>query len=337
MVAAGSDVVAGVEIPGSCVEISVSGGGVKDWGVDDKMSVSFSDVVDSLVVVIGKAVDAVSVVSVGTSTGVVMEVRLGTAGVVSVRLVVLAVETESADVVIVADGTPDVVVVARLGATVGWPRVVDLVVTVGGLVPKVTRAVTGLMVDLSVTLGVTLVVTGTLRVVVRVMAVAVAVGVALAVDTSRVVTFSGNVVGLGAAKVEVDQDGGGVAAAVVDTSTLPVTGRVVPVISCMMTGLSVVTTSGGALVEAMVRGVSGAPGAGVTSFLVVVAAISAVEILGDDVVFAVVTVAAAEVAEVRSGFVVVTGRRGTSVVLVDVTAWMIVSEVTAGEDLTVGL
>lgn len=318
MVAAGTDVVVGVAISGSWVEISVSGGGVSDCDVDDIVSVSlvvrvFSDVVDSLVVVMGMAVDAVTVVNVGTGTEVVMVVRLGTAGVVSVRLVVLAVATDSADVAVVVDGTLDVVV-ARLGVTVGGPRVVDLVVTVEGLVAKVTRAVTGLMVDLSVTLGVTLVVTGTLgvvlRIVVRVMVVAVAVGVALAVDTSRVVTFSGNVVGLGVVKVEVDQDGGGVDVALVDTSTLPVTGRIVSVIGCMMTGLSVVTTSGGALVEAMVRGVSGAPGTGggVTSFLVVVAAMSAVEILGDVVLFVVVTVAAAEVAKVRSGFVVVTER-----------------------------
>lgn len=239
--------------------------------------------------------------------------------VVLARLVVLAVAVVSADVAVVVDGTPDVVVVVvvvGLGVTVGGPRLVDLVVTVGGLVAMVTLAVTGLIVDLSVILGVTLVVTGTLcvvlRVVVRVMVVVVVVGVALAVDTSRVVTFSGKVVGLGVADVEVNQDGGGVAVAPVDTSTLPVTGRVVSVISCVMTGLSVVvTTSGGARVGAVVRGVSGAIGAGegVTSFLVVVAAISAVEILGDVVVCVVVTVEAAEVAEVRSGFVVVfTGR-----------------------------
>lgn len=180
---------------------------------------------------------------------------------------------------------------------------VDLVVSAEGLVAKVTRAVTGLMVDLSVTLGVTLVVTGTLGVVLRVavpvMVVAGAVGVALAVDTSRVVTFSGNVVGLGVVKVEVDQDGGGVVVAPVDTSTLPVTGRVASVIGCTTTGLSVVTTSGGALVEPMVKGVSGAPGAGgeVTSF--------PVEISGAVVLFTAVAVAAAGVG---SGLVVVTGR-----------------------------
>lgn len=256
----------------------------------------------------GIAVDVVTVVRVGAGTGVV---PLGTAGVVSARLVVVAVATNSADVVMVVDGTSDVV--ARLDTVIG-PRVVDMLVTVGGLVAMLTLVVTGLKVDLSVTLGVTLVVTGilgvVLRVVVRVMVVDAVVGVALAVETSLVVTFSGKVVGLRVAEVEEDQDGGGVVVDLVDTSTLPVTGWVVSVIGCMMTGLSVVTTCGGALVEAVVARVSGAPGTGggVTSFLVVVAAIPAVEILGDVVVVAVVTVAAAEVAEVRKGFVVVTGR-----------------------------
>lgn len=193
-------------------------------------------------------------------------------------------------------------------------------------------------------LGVTLVVTGTLgvvlRVVVRVMVVVVVAGVTLAVDTSRVVTLSRTVVGLGAA-VEVvvcsDQDGSAMVVALVDNSTLPVTGCVVSVTGCTMTGLRVVvTTAGGALVEAVVRGVSTIPGTGggggVTSFLVVVAAIS-----GDVVVLVVVVVvAAAEVAEVTTGFDV-TGRRGTSVVLVEVTTWMPVSEVTSGVVFTVGL
>lgn len=194
-------------------------------------------------------------------------------------------------------------------------------------------------------LGVTLVVTGTLgvvlRVVVRVMVVVVVAGVTLAVDTSRVVTLSRTVVGLGAA-VEVvvcsDQDGSAMVVALVDNSTLPVTGCVVSVTGCTMTGLRVVvTTAGGALVEAVVRGVSTIPGTGggggVTSFLVVVAAIS-----GDIVVLVVVVVvvAAAEVAEVTTGFDV-TGRRGTSVVLVEVTTWMPVSEVTSGVVFTVGL
>lgn len=102
--------------------------------------------------------------------------------------------------------------------------------------------------------------------------------------------------------------------ALVDTSTLPVTGRVVSVIGCTVTGLwvVVVTTPGGGLVEAEVRRVSGVPGAGgggVTSFLVVVATISAVEISGEVVVCVVVVgVAAAEVAEVTTGVVAVTGR-----------------------------
>lgn len=155
-------------------------------------------------------------------------------------------------------------------------------------------------------LGVTLVVMGTLGVVL--MAVVVVVGVALAVDTSRVVTLSGTVVGLGAA-VEVvvcsgDEDGGAVVVALVDASTLPVIGWVVSVIGCRMTGLRVVvTTPGGAFVETMVGGVSGIPGAGdgggVTSFMVVVAAISTVDISGDVVLTGVAT---ADVKEVTIGF-----------------------------------
>lgn len=95
--------------------------------------------------------------------------------------------------------------------------------------------------------------------------------------------------------------------AFVDTCTLPVTGCVVSVIGWMMTGLTVVVTmEGGALVGAVVRGVSGLPrtgeGGGVTSFLVVVAGISAVEILGGVVVrVVVVDVAAGDVAEVTLG------------------------------------
>lgn len=102
--------------------------------------------------------------------------------------------------------------------------------------------------------------------------------------------------------------------ALVDTTTLPVTGCVVSVIGCTMTGLRVVvTTPGGALVETVVRCVSGIPGTGgdggVTCFLVVVAEISAVEISGDvvDVDVVVVSVATADVAEVTTDFDV-TGR-----------------------------
>ena len=66
------------------------------------------------------------------------------------------------------------------------------------------------------------------------------------------------------------------------------------------------STSGGAFVETVVRCVSGIPGAGeggsVTSVLVVVTAISAVEILAEVVVLAVVVVAAAaDVEEVTTG------------------------------------
>lgn len=295
-VAAGSEVVVGVRIPGCWEEVSTSGRVVTGRDVDGDASVSlvvtaFSEVVDSLVDIVGTAVDTVTVVRVGTGTrseAVVVAVP-GAVVVVSARSVMLTVVTGSADVATVVDGTSDTVVVLGLGVTVGEPRVVDLTVTVVGLVPMVTLAVTGRMVDLSVdvSLGVTLVVTGTLgvilTVVVLVVVVVVGVGVALAVDTSRVVTFSPKVVCLGvAAEVVVcsgDQDGGGVVVAVVaDTSTLPVTGCVVSVIGCTVTGLSVVVTSlGGGLVGIVVNGVSGAPGTsggwGVTTFMVVVAVV----------------------------------------------------------------
>lgn len=188
------------------MEASVSGGGVTGRDVDGDASVSLvvsvsSGVADSLVVVVGTGVDTVTVVRVGTGAGAVMVVRWGTAEVVSTRSVVLAVVTDSADVAIVVDGIPGVVVVLGLGGAVGGPRVVDLVVTAGDLVAMVTLAVTGRMVD--VILGVTLVVTGTLgvvlRVVVRVVVVVVIAGEALSVDTSRVVTLSRAVVGLGGA------------------------------------------------------------------------------------------------------------------------------------------
>lgn len=149
--AAGSEVVVGT--PGFWVEISVSGGVVTGWDVDGDTSVSlvvrvFSDVADSLVVVVGTAVDTVTVGRVGTGTGAVMVVSRRTAVVVLARSVVLAVVTDSADVETVVDGTPDMVVVPGLGVTVGGLRVVDLVVTTGGLVAMVTLAVIGLTVDL---------------------------------------------------------------------------------------------------------------------------------------------------------------------------------------------
>ncbi len=152
-VAAGSEVMAGEGIPGFWVEISVSGGGVTSRDVDGDTSVSlvvsiFSDVTDSLVVVVETAVDTVAVVRVGTGSGAVMVVSRETAAVVSARSVVLTVVTDSADVATVVDGTPDMVVVPGLGVTVGGLRVVDLVVTAGGLVAMVTLAVTGLIVDL---------------------------------------------------------------------------------------------------------------------------------------------------------------------------------------------
>lgn len=176
-------------------------------------------------------------------------------------------------------------------------------------------------------LGVTLVVAGILGVVLRlvvvllmVVAVVVVAGVALVVDTRRVVTLSGRAVGLGAA-VEVvvrrgDQDGGGVVVTVVETSTLPVTGSAVSVVTPMVRGLRVVVaTSDGVVVETVVRVVLAIPGTGggVTSFLVVVGSNSAVDVpVG---VLAVVAVTEDDVKEVAVGFNV-TGRIGTVVVLV---------------------
>lgn len=151
--AAGSEVETEVGTLGFWVEISVSGGIVTGWDVDGNMSVSlvvrvFSDVTDSLVVIVGTAVDTVAIDIVGTGAAAVMVVMPETAAVVSATWVVLAVMTDSADVAMVVVGTPDMVVVPEIGVTVGGPRVVDLVVTAGGLVAIVTLAVTGLTVDL---------------------------------------------------------------------------------------------------------------------------------------------------------------------------------------------
>lgn len=119
---------------------------------------------------------------------------------------------------------------------------------------SVTLVVRGLMVDLSVTgvLGVTLVVTGrlgvVLRVVVGLVVVVVVEGVALMVDTSRVVTLSGEV-GFRMAEVVVV---GGMVVVVVDICTLPVKGCMVSVTGCMTTGLIVVITPDEGLVVAVV-------------------------------------------------------------------------------------
>lgn len=143
--AAGSEVVVAVGTVDLWVEIIVSGGGVTGWDVSGDTSVSlvvmvFSDVADSLV---GTAVDAVTVVRVGTGAGAVMVVRRETVSVVSACSVRLTVVTN-----LVVGGTPNVVAVPGLGATVGGPGVVDVIVTAGGLVAMVTLAETGLTVDL---------------------------------------------------------------------------------------------------------------------------------------------------------------------------------------------
>lgn len=107
-----------------------------------------------------------------------------------------------------------------------------------------------------------------------------------------------------------------------------------------MTGLPmVVVTAGSTVVGTVVVRVSGVPSTGcgsATSFLVVVASCSEVEI-SSIVVWVVVAVAAVDdVAEVRIGFDV-TGRRGTSVVLVEETTSMAASEETSVVVSTVGL
>lgn len=191
-------------------------------------------------------------------------------------------------------------------------------------------------------LGVTLVVAGILGVVLGlvvvlliVVAVVVVAGVALVVDTRRVVTLSGKAVGLGATLEAVvcrgDQDGGGVVVMVVETSTLPVTGSAVSVITPTVRGLRVVVaTSGGVVVETVVRVVSVIPGTGggVTSFLVVVGSISAVIV--PVVALAVVAVTEDDVKNVAVGLNV-TGRIGTVVVLVVGTSYRRVPGVTLGE------
>lgn len=144
-VAAGGEVGAAVGTLGFWVEISVSGGWDVDGATSDSLVV-FSDMAESLVVVVGTAVVTVAVVGVGAGTGAVVVVRRDTAEVVSVCSVVLAVVTTSADVVMVVDGAPGTTP-GVLDVTVGGLRVVDVMVTAGGLVAMVTLAVTGLMVD----------------------------------------------------------------------------------------------------------------------------------------------------------------------------------------------
>lgn len=208
----------------------------------------------------------------------------------------------SADDWLVAEDAPEVVGVAGLGVRVTMTTGVELVVTARGLVAMVTCAVAGLMVDLSVILGVTLVVTGALGVVLRV----VVAGVALVVDPSRVVSFSGTAVGLGAVDVDVNQTGAGVEASV-DASTIS------------LSGLSVVVpTPAGALVGA--AGAPGSDGGGAT--LLVVAALSVADTV--DIVDCAVVKEETEVAVVRGVMV-----KGTAV---DVAVWT-----GAAVDSTVGL
>lgn len=272
-VAAGAGVVVAVGTIGFWVDISVSG----VWDVDRATSFSlvvFSDVAESLVVVAGTAVVSVAVGGVGAGRGAGTVVRREIAVVVSACIVVLAVVTKSADVVMVVVRAPDVVVV--LGVTFRGLRVASVTLVVDLLVVVIL----GVTVFVKGTLGVVL------RVVVCVMLVAVAIGVALEVDSSRVVTLSRKVVGLGAA-VEVvvcsgDQDGGGAVVAVVDTSTLPVSGCAVSVII----GLRVLVTTPG--------------GVSWLCFLAVVAVIPVDDIT--IVVLAVVVVAATGIMEVTTGF-----------------------------------
>jgi len=304
----------------------------EDCGAPLSLVVAVSSGAADPLVVVGGAVDSATVVRVGTGAGTLTAARPGGTAAV---------------VVVATDPTDAVVVDPGLDRPVGGPRVVELVVGAGGLVTMVTLSVTGLTVDLSVdvVVGVTPVVTATLGVdpmsVVGATVVVILAGVDLSADAKRVVTTSWTVVGLGTAEEVVvecggDPDGGGGVVAVVVTSALPVAGCVVSVTGCTAMGLSVVvTTPGGALVELVVRSVSGTPGAGggegvARSILLVVVAISAVEISGSVVVVVVVvTAAGAEVTEVTNA-VDVTGRRGASVAFVEVTSRTTVLEVTSG-------
>lgn len=120
------------------------------------------------------------------------------------------------------------------GATVGDPRVVDLVVTAEGLVAMVTLAVTGLIVK--VALGVTFVVTRNLGVVRKVVVCTVVVYVVVGVSpdvTSRVMSLSKTVVAFGAASEVVvctrGKEGDDMVVSLVDTCTLSVNGCFVSV------------------------------------------------------------------------------------------------------------
>lgn len=109
-----------------------------------------------------------------------------------------------------------------------------------------------------------------------------------------------------------DHDGDAVVVVLVKVSTLSDTGCVVSVTVSTTTGLNVVEAGGG-LEETVVTVVSATlnTGGGVTSFLVVVAGISAVETAAGALV--VVTVVTTDVTEVVTG-VDVMARRGASVV-----------------------
>lgn len=109
-----------------------------------------------------------------------------------------------------------------------------------------------------------------------------------------------------------DHDGDGVVVVLVKVSTLSDTGCVVSVTGSTTTGLNIVEAGGG-LAETVVTVVSATlnTGGGVTSFLVVVAGISAVETAVGALV--VVTVVTTDVTEVVTG-VDVMARRGASVV-----------------------
>lgn len=128
-----------------------------------------------------------------------------------------------------------------------------------------------------------------------------------------------------------DHDGDAGVVAGVDTSALPVTGCVVSMTGCAVTGLTVETT----LVGTVVRGVSGAPGPGGGSGLAIDLVVNSICCSVEICEVVVLAVTADGVGEVTGLIVTVSG--GTSVVLVEMTSGRTGSVVSCGVVLTVGL
>lgn len=183
-------------VPGVQMEAASPGAGVTVVAADGATLVSlvvevFSDVIagGSLVTPMGTSVGVLTVVILGTGAGPkgVVPVVMATGEVGKTGSSLLSVVAGSKVVLVDVDGTTTVVPV--IGVAVGIPGVVKLEVAVEDLVGMVTLMV--------VSSGCTLV-DRTFGVAVVVVLVVVA-GVALTVDTTRVVTFSWYVVGLGRA------------------------------------------------------------------------------------------------------------------------------------------